>query len=220
MRSSRAPALALSLLCLALCGAAPAAGQGGGLAPKHAEPAEDADLMPRYLLKDHRGRVVTHESFRGRFQLITFGFTSCPDVCPTTLLGFKGILDALGDQAERLQPLFVTVDPERDTAALLQEYTAAFHPSILGLTGSPELVQRAAESFRVRYEKVREPGAPAEHYTMNHSTGMYLLDGEGRFLVKFSITAPAQEIAARIRDLMAADHSPSPASRRGTAPLR
>ncbi|MCX7146716.1 MAG: SCO family protein [Sulfuritalea sp.] len=210
----------LCALCLALCGVLPAMGQTVSTVPKHTdEPAEAADLVPRYLLQDPRGRVVTQESFRGRFQLIAFGFISCPDVCPTTLLGFRNIIEALGDKAGRLQPLFITVDPERDSASVLREYTAAFHPAILGLRGSPELLQRAAESFRVRYEKVREPGAAPDIYTMDHSTGMYLLDSEGRFLVKFASTAPAPDVAARIGALMDADHSPPP-GRRGNAPLR
>lgn len=212
--------------CLALC-ATLAFGQtagGAATAARHSEAPEETaasvDLAPRYLLQDHRGRVLTHESFRGRFQLVTFGFTSCPDVCPTTLLGFRTILEALGDKAARLQPIFITVDPERDTAAMLNEYAAAFHPAIIGLSGSAELVRRAADTFRVRYEKVREPGAAPGIYSMDHSTGMYLLDGEGRFLLKFASTTPAAEAAARIAALMAADRSPPAASQRGNAPLR
>ena len=211
--------LRLAALCLAICWAATATAQTGAT-PKHSEESTDAvDLLPRYLLQDVRGRVVTQASFRGRYQLIAFGFISCPDVCPTTLLGYRNIIEALGDQAERLQPMFITVDPERDSASVLNEYTAAFHPAILGLRGSPELLQRAAQSFRVRYEKVREPGAAADVYTMDHSTGMYLLDGEGRFVTRFSMNARPQDVAARISDMMAADRSP-PASRSGKTPLR
>jgi len=213
--------LRIAALGLALCWTAAACGQTVTAAPKHTEAqAETPDLAPRYLLQDVRGRVVTQETFRDRFQLVAFGFISCPDVCPTTLLGFRNIIEALGDKAARLQPIFITVDPERDTASVLREYTAAFHPSILGLRGSPELLQRAAESFRVRYEKVREPGAPADIYTMDHSTGMYLLDPDGRFVVKFASNASAPEVAARIRSLMDADHSQPPASWRSNAPLR
>ncbi len=166
---------------------------------------EPAALLPRYLLMDPQGRAVTIDDFRGRFQLITFGFVSCPDVCPTTLLEFKQVLDLLGDQAQRLQPIFITVDPERDTRAVLREYTAAFDGRILGLTGSPELVRRAADSFRIQYEKVREPGAAPENYTMNHTAGMVLLDTEGRFLARFAYAMPAAEIARRIRAAMSAD---------------
>lgn len=183
--------------------------------PRHADETIATDqLIPRYLLQDHRGRAVMHNDFRGRLQLITFGFTSCPDVCPTTLLAFKHILDALGNKADRLQPIFISVDPERDTAAMLREYTSAFDPRILGLRGSPELLKNAAQSFNVRYEKVREPGAAPDIYTMDHSAGMYLLGGDGRFLIKFASTAVPKDVAVRILELMAADHLLAPKGRR------
>ena len=159
--------------------------------------------MPRYLLMDVQGRAVTQEDFRGRFQLVSFGFISCPDVCPTTLLEVKQILDALGDQAARLQPIFITVDPARDTREVLREYTAAFDARILGLTGAAELVRRAADSFRVRYEIVREPGAAPGNYTMNHTAGMVLLDIHGRFLARFPYGMAVRDIAERIRTEMA-----------------
>jgi protein SCO1/2 len=163
---------------------------------------EPADVVPRYLLMDPRGKAVTSEDFRGRFQLVAFGFTSCPDVCPTTLLEMKQILETLGDKAARLQPVFITVDPERDTAEVLREYTGAFHPAILGLTGKPELVRRAADNFKVRYQKVREPGAPPQSYTMDHTAGMFLVGPDGRLLVRFVYGTPAADIAGRIGSLM------------------
>lgn len=213
--------LRAAVLCLACCLPLAAGAEPAGPAARHTEqPTAADDLVPRYLLQDHRGRVLTQESFRGRFQLVTFGFTSCPDVCPTTLLAFKNILDALGQQAPRLQTIFITVDPERDSAAVLRDYTAAFHPAILGLNGSPERLRHAADTFRVRYEKVREPGAAPGIYSMDHSTGMYLLDGEGRFVLKFASTTPAAEVAARIRELLDADRARPATSRRGNAPLR
>lgn len=198
---------ARSALCLALCCVLPAFGQTAPALPTHSEEPAAAivDLAPRYLLKDPRGRVVTHESFRGRFQLVTFGFISCPDVCPTTLPEVKQILEALGDQAARLQPIFITVDPARDTREVLREYTAAFDTRILGLTGSPELLRRAADSFRVQYEIVREPGAAPQNYTMSHTAGMVLLDTRGRFLARFTYGMAAREIVDRIRAEMAAE---------------
>jgi protein SCO1/2 len=199
--------------CLALCLAVPAFGQ----VPKGRgkEQAEPAGLAPRYLLMDHRGSAVTNEDFRGRFQLISFGYTSCPDVCPTTLLEMKEILQELGDKAGRLQPIFVTVDPERDTAQVLREYTGAFDPRILGLTGTPDLIRRAADTFKVRYEKVRQPGAPAGSYTVDHSAGMYLLGPDGRFLAKFAYATPPREVTGRIRALMEeiGTRSPGPVPR-------
>lgn len=183
--------------------ALPALAQPNAGARHAPAPQDAAPLMPRYLLMDVQGRAVTIDDFRGRFQLVTFGFISCPDVCPTTLLEFKHILDALGDEAKRLQAVFITVDPERDTPEILREYTAAFDVRILGLTGSPELVRRAADSFRIRYEKVSEPGAKADNYTMNHTAGMVLLDPNGRFLARFSYGLPVREIAGRIGAFLA-----------------
>lgn len=180
--------------------AQPVAGAGHIPAPQDAAP-----LLPRYLLTDPQGRAVTIDDFGGRYQLVTFGFISCPDVCPTTLLEFKQVLELLGSEAKRMQPIFITVDPERDTRDILREYTAAFDARILGLTGSPELVRRAADSFRIQYEKVREPGAKPENYTMNHTAGMVLLDTRGRFLARFAYAMPASEIAQRIRAAMGVD---------------
>lgn len=175
-----------------------------GSARHEAAPVDVAPLMPRYLLMDVQGRAVTQEDFRGRFQLVSFGFISCPDVCPTTLLEVKQILEQLGALAAGLQPVFITVDPARDTREVLRDYTAAFDSRILGLTGSPELVRRAADSFRVQYEIVREPGAAPDNYTMSHTAGMVLLDTRGGFLARFPYGTPAAAISERIRRAMAA----------------
>jgi len=166
------------------------------------EAAEVSGIVSRYLLMDTKGRAVTNEDFPGRFQLISFGYTFCPDICPTTLAEMSLVMDKLGERAARLQPIFVTVDPERDTPEVLRRYTEFFHPAIIGLTGSPELVRRAAEHFKVRYEKYRQPGAEPGKYSVDHSAGMYLLGPDGRFLVKFAYALPPQEIAERIVALM------------------
>jgi len=176
--------------------------------PPTAEPgAADraADLSARYLLMDANGRAVSNEDFPGRFQLISFGYTFCPDICPTTLAEMSAVMSSLDKDAERLQPLFITVDPERDTASILRTYVAFFHPQIIGLTGSPALVRRAADNFRVRYEKVFEPGAPADQYAVDHSAGMFLLGPDGRHVRRFAYAMPPAEIAERIREIMAGD---------------
>lgn len=175
-----------------------------GQVPQGHSPAETAPntVVPRYLLQDPNGRAVTNEDFLGRFQLISFGYTSCPDVCPTTLLEMKEVLKHLGDKAAQLQSIFITVDPERDSAQVLREYTAAFDPRILGLRGSEDLTRRAAAEFRVRYEKVRDPAAPAGSYTVDHSAGMILLGPDGRAVVRFAYATPAQQVAERIDALM------------------
>ncbi len=155
--------------------------------------------MPRYLLMAPNGRSVTSEDFRGRLQLITFGFTSCPDVCPTTLLEMTHVLAALGARAQHLQPIFITVDPQRDTAQVLGAYTAAFDARILGLTGPAALVQRAAANFKARFEKIQEPGASPDVYTMDHSAGMFLLGPDGNLVAKFGYGASVAEMTERIQ---------------------
>jgi cytochrome oxidase Cu insertion factor (SCO1/SenC/PrrC family) len=160
-------------------------------------------INARYLLMDANGRAVSNEDFPDSFQLIAFGYTFCPDICPTTLAEMAVIMDKLGAASARLQPLFITVDPERDSAAQLRTYTAFFHPRIIGLSGSPALVRRAADNFGVRYEKVVEPGAPPEQYAVDHSAGMYLLGPDGHFIRKFAYGMPPPEIAARIGEILA-----------------
>jgi protein SCO1/2 len=195
LRELAAAGVAMALL---VCNMAVASAQGGSSSRHEAGADQPARSAPRYLLMDPQGRAVTNEDFRGRFQLVTFGFVSCPDVCPTTLLQFKTILQSLGDKAGRLQPIFVTIDPERDTREILRAYTGSFDSRILGLTGSLELVRRAAETFRVQFEKVREPGARPDIYTMNHTAGMFLLDPDGILLATFPYEMPADEISRRI----------------------
>ncbi|MCX8016577.1 MAG: SCO family protein [Rhodocyclaceae bacterium] len=186
----RATAILLAALCL---GAAPAWSQHDlGL-------GETRDIVPRYLLQDVNGRARLSEDFRGYFQLIAFGYTFCPDVCPTTLSEMAAILNALGPLAERLKPIFISVDPERDTLKVLREYTAFFDPRIVGLTGSPALVSRAAQNFKVRYQKVPKDDG---NYAVDHSAGMFLLGPDGAFLKKFGYGTPVAEIAAALRQLL------------------
>lgn len=175
-----------------------------GWAIRQAQAVEaEAPISARYLLMDANGRAVSNEDFPRQFQLIAFGYTYCPDICPTTLAEMSRVMERLGSAADRLQPLFITVDPERDSAAVLRKYTEFFHPRIMGLSGSPALVKRAADNFRVRYAKVREPGAPADRYAVDHSAGMYLLGPEGFYLRKFAYATPPDDMAEAIRELMA-----------------
>lgn len=165
------------------------------------EAAPERGIVPRYLLKDPNGRAVTDGDFRGRFQLISFGYTFCPDICPTTLVEQAQILKQLGDDAARVQPIFISLDPERDTPEQLKSYTAFFDPRIIGLTGSPELVRKTADHFKVRYEKVQPPGA--SHYSIDHSAGMYLLGPDGAFVAKLPYGTPVPDLIARIREALA-----------------
>lgn len=190
------------------------AARGLPAAPSHKAVTEteapEVGVNPRYLLQDVNGRAFMDSDFRGRFQLIAFGYTFCPDICPTTLIEMAEVLKLLGDDAARLQPIFVSVDPERDTLDVLRSYTGFFDKRILGATASPELVRRAADNFKVRYEKVKESGAAPLQYAVDHSAGMYLLGPGGEFVTKFAFATPVADLAARIREYMA--KAPLPAA--------
>lgn len=160
--------------------------------------APEVGINPRYLLQAMNGRAIMDSDFPKHFQLISFGYTACPDICPTTLVEMADILKRLGDKAGQVQPIFISLDPERDSLALLRTYTAFFDARIIGATGSSELVRRAAENFKVRYEKVSEPGAAPGNYTVDHTAGMYLLAPGGQFLARFPYGVTPAEIAERL----------------------
>ncbi|MEP0337146.1 MAG: SCO family protein [Alphaproteobacteria bacterium] len=158
-----------------------------------------AMIKSQFTLTDHHGRTVTEQDFHGRWQLVFFGFTFCPDICPTTLSVMAQVLDTLGDDAKRLAPLFITVDPERDTPEVLAEYVGAFHSNIIGLTGTSEQIKQAAKSFRVFYGKTEKVEAPGG-YVMGHSGYMYLMTPDGSYDAVFSENLhPPEKIAAEIQ---------------------
>jgi len=155
-------------------------------------------IVADFSLTDHTGRRVTDEDYRGRWLLVFFGYTNCPDVCPTTLGTVADVLERLGGDARAIQPLFITIDPERDTAAVLAEYVAAFDPRIVGLTGTPDEIKAAAASFLV-YDAKDEPYANTGAYSMAHSARLYLIDPEGNYATSFAFGDSAEIIATGIR---------------------
>lgn len=150
-------------------------------------------------LIDHNGQRRTLSDFKGKVVTLFFGFTHCPDVCPTTLSEMAVVMKELGADAGRLQVLFVTVDPERDTADLLKRYVPAFNPSFLGLTGSADEIARAAKEFKIYYQKQPLKGGG---YTMDHSAGTYIIDGEGRLRLFAQYGAGAPALLHDIRQLL------------------
>lgn len=149
-----------------------------------------------FSLVDHDGRRVSDESYRGRVLVVFFGFTHCPDICPAALARVAGLLDALGPDAARLQPLFVTVDPARDTPAALKDYVAHFSPRIVGLTGSEAEVAAIAKAYRVHYRVQGDPRANP-FYLVDHSAFVYVMDAQGRFVGTFGPDA-APDAALRL----------------------
>lgn len=163
---------------------------------------EPARFAPRFAMQDQYGRLVSHEDFPGRLQLIYFGYTFCPDVCPTSLAVMARALTLLGDQAEQVQPIFITVDPQRDTPELLREYVKYFHPRMLGLSASPQVTRRTAELFHARYERVESNSGDPSRYSMDHSASLFLLGRHGEFLTKFAHGLPPADVAARLREYL------------------
>lgn len=137
-----------------------------------------AEFGRELRLADHDGKPRQLADFHGKVVAVFFGFTHCPDVCPTTLATLKAVKERLGADGERLQVIFVTVDPERDTPELLAKYVTAFDPAFLGMHGSPDAIAQTAKAFKIYFQKV--PGKTAQSYTIDHTASTYLYDPEGR----------------------------------------
>lgn len=159
-----------------------------------------ADYGRELSLTDHNGKPRTLADFRGRIVVVFFGFTRCPDVCPTTLSEMKLVLDKLGEDRKRVQVLFVTIDPERDTPELLAKYVPAFDPDFLGLYGDAAATAKAAKEFKVFYQKV--PGSTPENYTMDHTAASYVIDTQGRLRL-FSRHGKPENLVADLKTLLA-----------------
>jgi protein SCO1/2 len=149
-----------------------------------------------FELTDQNAQPITDKDLKGRPFLVFFGFTHCPDVCPTTLFEGSEILRTLGPDSDRIRALFITVDPERDTPAVLKDYLSSFDPHLVGVTGDPAAVAAVVKSYRVYAKKVPLEGG---NYTMDHTAIVYLMDKEGRFVVPFNIKRRPEEAAADLR---------------------
>ena len=174
-------------------GTAPVASQGG------------VPIGGAFTLTDGSGKTVTDQDFLGTNTMIYFGYTYCPDVCPTSLSLMAQALDLLAEKspgkAARIQPIFISVDPERDTPALLKEYVKHFHPRLIGLTGTPDQVATAAKAYRVFYSKVVEKGAKPDAYLMDHSSITYVMGPDGKFVTHFGHGSDPEVMAKKLATL-------------------
>ncbi|MEO1909039.1 MAG: SCO family protein [Paracoccus sp. (in: a-proteobacteria)] len=186
------------ILWVAVAVALVALGAAVVLIDRSPSPVAQAEFRPTFTLPDAEGRLRSPADFPGKHLLVFFGFTNCPDICPTTLAEVAQVMDDLGDQAGEVQPLFISIDPERDREMGLAEYTEAFHPSILGLAGDAAQTRAAADSFRIYYEREANLGA-LDGYAMSHSPGLYLISPEGDWLGQFTYGTPASEIVADLQ---------------------
>ena len=159
-----------------------------------------AEFGKDFKLTDHTGKLRTLADFKGKVVVLFFGYTHCPDVCPTTMGELAGAMKKLGKDAERVQVLFITIDPERDTPALLAQYVPAFHPTFLGLSGDAQATKTVASEFKIIYQK--QAGKTPEQYTMDHSTGTYVFDTAGRLRLYVSYGKGAEVFARDIAELL------------------
>jgi protein SCO1/2 len=149
-----------------------------------------------FKLVDQNDKPITEQDFKGEPFLVFFGFTHCPDVCPTTLFEVSEIFRALGPDAKNLRAMFVTVDPERDTPAVMKDYLASFDPRIIGVTGDIDAITAAEKSYRVYAKKVPTDGGG---YTMDHTAIVYLMNKDGRFVAPFNMKRRPEEAAAELK---------------------
>lgn len=164
----------------------------------HNAAAEDV-ISGKFDLVDHTGQSVTERSFDGKWRLVFFGFTQCPDVCPTTLLEVRRALQLLGEAANDVQPLFISVDPANDTPERLAAYVAAFHPSMTGLTGSDEQIAAVAEAFNVTYGVTPATEATSGREEVFHTSYLFLMGRQGEFVDVFGYGTRAEIITETIR---------------------
>ncbi len=150
-----------------------------------------------FELVDQNGKPFTEKNLKGKYSLIYFGYTYCPDVCPTELQTMTQALEMLGPMASRIRPVMISVDPERDTPEVLKEYLTNFYPGFVGLTGTPEQVRKAGQAYRVFYRKTDEKSA--SDYLMDHSSIVYLMDPKGRYLKHFAYGTSPEKMADGIR---------------------
>jgi protein SCO1/2 len=192
------------LKLLALAAAAVLAACGAYAPKSRSTDITGADFGKELSLTGHDGKARTLADFRGKAVVLFFGYTHCPDICPTTLADVAEVMKKLGEDAARVQVLFVTLDPERDTPEVLANYVPAFDPGFLGLVGDAAATQRAAKEFRIFYEK--RPGNSPGAYTVDHSGQSYVIDPQGRLRLFVRNDRIAQDLAEDLRALL---HAPA-----------
>lgn len=197
MKRRRLIALTLCSSLLAACSDKPADGSAGGFSGID---ITGADYATGFSLTDHNGQPRTLADFKGKVVVVFFGYTQCPDVCPTSMSEMAQAKQLLGADGEKLQGLFVSVDPERDTPAVMKEYMASFDPSFLALYAAPGQLPEVAKSFRIYYKKV--DGKTPTSYTMDHSAGSYVYDTQGRLRLYHRYGSGAQALADDIKKLL------------------
>ena len=151
-----------------------------------------------FSLVDGTGKRVSEQTYRGRYMLVFFGFTSCPDVCPAGLQLMSAALEKIGPKADRITPLFITLDPERDTPEKVASFVKNFNPRIVGLSGTPGDIASVAKAYRVYYQKVPIEGGAPGNYSLDHSSIIYLMDPKGEYVTHFTPTTTVEQLTAKL----------------------
>jgi cytochrome oxidase Cu insertion factor (SCO1/SenC/PrrC family) len=154
-----------------------------------------------FTMVNQKGETVTDKTYAGQYTLIFFGYTFCPDECPTELQVISAALNEMGPDADKITPILVTVDPERDTPAVLASYVANFHPRLQGLTGTSEQVAKIAKAYHLFYTKVPDP-KDSQNYSMDHASIIYLMGPDGKFLKHFTYTTDAKALADQFKNVL------------------
>jgi len=155
-----------------------------------------------FRLTDDTGRTVTNRSYAGKYMLVYFGYTYCPDICPTELQIMSRAIAMLGPDAKRVQPLFITIDPARDTVKEMADYMSHFSPAPMGLTGTPEQIASVAKAYRVYYKKVPGHSAKGDDYQMNHSSLIYFMGPDGAYIDNFPPGTTPGDMAKHVREIV------------------
>ncbi len=168
------------------------------IAPDSDNAANEANIRAEFTLSTGDGKQVKGSDLRGKFLLVYFGFTHCPNICPTTLLLMRNALAQMGSRADEIIPVFITLDPERDTPAITAKYVANFGSDILGLSGTPEQIKVAADHYKVYYTKVEDKDS-ALGYMVDHSSFIYLMDKNGNYAAHFASDVPEEELRRELQ---------------------
>lgn len=193
-------ALARGVLCAALVTLLAACGKYEPPAQFKTEDASNVGIQSEWSLPDAHGKMRSIGDFKGKVVYMFFGYSRCPDACPTTMFEMTEVKELLGADADKFQVVFVTVDPERDTPEIMAEYLGSFDPDGVAIVGTPEQVKELAKKYKVYYAKV--DGATPETYTVDHSVGGYLYDPSGKLRRYSKYATPAEDVAADVRLLL------------------
>lgn len=185
-------AISLYILIMVELPDKPLAGQGGA-------PNDEVLIGGDFTLTDHNGNEFSSDLMKGKLSLVYFGFTFCPDICPTSLQKLTNVLTTLDKYQIDVLPIFITIDPSRDTKELLKEYLGHFHPKFIGLTGTEKEISKVADLYKVFYAKAEGAGEAGDKYMLDHSSFVYLMDKNGKYLKHFYMTTTAEEIVEAIR---------------------